>query len=152
MLKLPMEVEVQNTIDSFIGYLVSERGLSENTITAYRNDLHQFLGFLELEKPSNQITSHIWSNITTDDLKKYMLVLQKRDYSKTTLARKIASLKSLFGFLIDEGLIHDNPTISLVSPNKGTSIPQFLTEEDINTAMDVVILELKQQVNGVLRD
>ena len=82
MLKLPMEVEVQNTIDSFIGYLVSERGLSENTITAYRNDLHQFLGFLELEKPSNQITSHIWSNITTDDLKKYMLVLQKETIRK----------------------------------------------------------------------
>ena len=58
MLKLPMEVEVQKTIDSFIGYLVSERGLSENTITAYRNDLNQFLGFLELEKPSNQITSN----------------------------------------------------------------------------------------------
>ena len=146
MLKLPMEVEVQKTIDSFIGYLVSERGLSENTITAYRNDLHQFLGFLELEKPSNQITSNIWSNIIPDDLKKYVLALQKRDYSKTTLARKIASLKSLFGFLIDEGLIHNNPTISLVSPNKGTSIPQFLTEEDINTLLKKMSSD--ESVNG----
>ena len=98
MLKLQMEVEVQKTIISFIGHLVSERGLSQNTITAYRNDLHQFLDFLEIEKPSNKRTSDIWANITTDDLKTYMLALQKRDYSKTTLARKIASLKSLFGF------------------------------------------------------
>ena len=135
MLKLQMEVEVQKTIISFIGHLVSERGLSQNTITAYRNDLHQFLDFLEIEKPSNKRTSDIWANITTDDLKTYMLALQKRDYSKTTLARKIASLKSLFGFLIDEGLIHDNPTIRLISPNKGTSIPKFLTEKDINTLL-----------------
>ena len=75
-----------------------------------------------------------------------MLALQKRDYSKTTLARKIASLKSLFGFLIDEGLIHDNPTISLVSPNKGTSIPQFLTEEDINTLLKKMSSD--ESVNG----
>ncbi|MQF99108.1 MAG: tyrosine recombinase XerD [SAR202 cluster bacterium] len=135
MLELPMEAEVQETIISFIGYLVSERGLSENTVTAYRNDLHQFLVFLELEKPSIQIKSNIWSDITPDDLKTYLLVLQQKDYSKTTLARKIASLKSLFGFLVDEGLINENPTISLVSPNKGTSIPKILTEKDIHSLL-----------------
>ena len=141
MLKLLTEVEVQKSIASFIGYLMSERGLSENTITAYRNDLHQFMGFLEREKPSNQVTSDIWANITPDDLKQYVLGLQKRDYSKTTLARKIASLKSLFGFLIDEGLIHENPTTNLVSPNKGTSIPKFLTEKDINTLLKKMSLD-----------
>ncbi len=141
MLKLLTEVEVQKSIASFIGYLMSERGLSENTITAYRNDLHQFMGFLEREKPSNQVTSDIWANITPDDLKQYVLGLQKRDYSKTTLARKIASLKSLFGFLIDEGLIHENPTTNLVSPNKGTSIPKFLTEKDINTLLKNMSLD-----------
>ena len=132
---------MKKQIDSFINYLISERGLSENTITAYRNDLYQFLSFIEQQKSNNQIIAEHWIQVNSNYLLKYILALQKRDYSKTTLARKIASLKSLFGFLIDEDLIHVNPTMNLTSPNKGRSIPKFLTEKEINSLLHKMSLD-----------
>jgi len=117
---------------AFLSYLISERGLSNNTVAAYRNDLSQFLGFVVGTKKINP-NQNPCSFIRQDEIVEYFLELQKRSYSLATLSRKIATLKSFFGFLMDEGTIQENPTVNLSTPRKGPTLPKFLTEEEMSS-------------------
>ncbi len=117
-------------IEKFLGYLSLERGFSGNTAAAYRNDLGQLVSFL------NGHVTHLdgeprWSEISTAALQEYLADLSARRYAPATRARKIAALKSFFGFLSGEGLVARDPTKSLGSPRVGKSLPYFLSEEEM---------------------
>jgi integrase/recombinase XerD len=121
---------VRDTIRIFLDYLTSERGLSNNTIAAYGNDLHQMAELLE-ESGSLTSANPGWESVDQTMLTRYTLDLQERGYSATTRARKIASLKALFNFLVEEGIVSQDPTESLTSPRIGRVLPKSLSEEEI---------------------
>ena len=131
---------MKDRIASFLNYLSVEKGVSPNTITAYRNDLHQFLEFLQTPnvgptKPQD------WTEIDLPILSSYVANLHERGYSETTKARKIASIKSLFSFLEDEGLVQKDPTDALSSPRVGRALPKPLTVEEV----DRLLLEASKE-------
>ena len=125
---------MKETVTAFLDYLTSERGLSGNTVSAYGNDLSQLLEFLE-ESGVLSGGSSGWESVSLPVLTGYALNLQEKGYSPTTRARKLASVKSLFNFLLEEGLITQDPTESLESPRIGRALPKSLSEEEMGSLL-----------------
>jgi len=126
---------VKKSIDSFLSHLVVERGFSRNTLEAYRNDLYQLLEFLQ-ERGYNADDSR-WNRVDLNTLVDFVSELREvRGYQDRTTARKVASLKSFFGFLVEEGEVAKDPTEGLVSPRVGRSLPHFLSEEEVGRLLD----------------
>ena len=116
---------MRQRVDDFLHYMTVERGASENTLSAYRNDLAQLVEFAETRAGAGD-----WPDVTERTMADYALHLRALGYSETTRARKTASAKSLFGFLLMDGVIQGNPTANLSTPRMGRSLPSPLTEEE----------------------
>jgi integrase/recombinase XerD len=114
---------VKEVIDKFLNYLVVEKGFSDNTKLAYQNDLHQLASFVEKEA-TRRGTIPPWAAFDRDSMLRYLLELKERRYAATTIARKIAAIKSFYGFLVAEGILRDNPTRDMPSPKVGKSLPR----------------------------
>jgi len=119
---------MQEQIRNFLDFLAVEQGYSENTIAAYRNDLSQFARFLTEMGPP--ITS--WAEVKKDNVVNYILHLKEREYASSTVARKLAAIKSFFHFLLAEGIIKDDPTVALDSPAVKKRLPKALSHDLVN--------------------
>ena len=87
-------------ISSFLQYLVVEKGFSNNTSQAYRNDLSQFWDFLQDRQNGNGNGQYNWAGVSLDTLNDYIVDLRgAKGYRDTTTARKVAAIRSFFGFL-----------------------------------------------------
>ena len=129
---------MDRTISSFLQHLIVEKGFSRNTSDAYRNDLGQFWDFLQVHSNghSNGNGSYnanaIWTAVDINVLNTYIEELRvRKGYRDTTTARKVASIKSFFGFLSENSIIAEDPTESLGSPRVGRTLPKFLPEDDV---------------------
>lgn len=119
-------------IEEFLAYLESEQGFSHNTIMAYRNDLRQFLSFLEgMDSPLEG-----WNQVDRNTIISYILDLKEREYASSTVARKVASLKSLFHFLTGNGEVKKDPTAGLDSPRIRKCPPKAISREDVQRLLD----------------
>ena len=120
---------MQEKIDDFLTFLETEKGYADNTIAAYRNDLTQFSRNMEerLADPS-QAT---WVEIGKDAIVGYILNLKEREYTSSTVARKVAAIKSFFHYLVAEGVIKADPTATLDSPKVKKRLPKAISREDI---------------------
>ncbi len=110
-------------IKGFLNYLAVEKGYSEHTIAAYRNDLTGLADFAGREA-AKQGKPADWSHFDRQSMLAYMLELKERGYVATTLARKVAASRSFFGFLVAEGTIKTNPTENMSSPSVGKALPK----------------------------
>jgi integrase/recombinase XerD len=125
---------MQKKIDEFLTSLEVEKGYSENTRVAYKNDLSQFLSFLKSQKTS---AVDQWSGVRKDHLVGYILHLKgDREYASTTVARKVAAIKSFFHFLVAEGFIKDDPTATLDSPRVKKYLPRAISQEDVERLLE----------------
>lgn len=127
---------MRNVIDEFLNHLTVERGLSANTLFAYRNDLYQFVDFLETGLGRRKRVSS-WQDVNRDMVAKYGLDLRDRTLKDSTIARKIAAIKSFFAFLVEEGSIETAPTENMASPKVGRALPKALSVEEINRLLSV---------------
>ena len=127
---------MKQAVEQFLNYTTVERGLSPNTIAAYRNDLTQFVDFLQSRDSSLQGNGS-WKRIGTDALTAFVLDLNERGYSDKTKTRKVASTKALFGFLLEEGVIDKNPMEDFASPGVGESLPETLSVEEVEALLSV---------------
>jgi integrase/recombinase XerD len=128
---------MKEQIDSFLNHLAVERGFSRNTLAAYGNDLHQFLDYLVGR--TDTISPWTWSEVTANILGDYVLSLNDENihgYSNSTQARKRATLRSLFNFLQDEGIVHDNPTQGMTSPKPGRTLPRPLPLVEVERLLE----------------
>ena len=127
---------MQQAVEQFLNYTTVERGLSPNTLAAYRNDLTQFVEFLQSRDSSLQ--SHgSWKRIGTEVLTAFVLDLHERGYSDKTKTRKVASAKAFFGFLLEEGVVDKNPMEDFSSPGAGESLPETLSVEEVEALLSV---------------
>src|SRR5579884_2268068 len=92
--------EMDDSVGQFLSFLAVEKGASSNTIAAYRNDIQQFSGFT-----SGRRNGKGWAAIDRPAILEYVLDLQRKKYAEATVARKVAAVKSFFGFLTAEGII-----------------------------------------------
>ena len=125
---------MKQAVDQFLNYTTVERGLSPNTIAAYRNDLTQFVDFLQ-SRDSSLLGNGSWKRIDTEALTAFVLDLHERGYSDKTKTRKVASTKALFGFLLEEGVIDKNPMEDFASPGVGESLPETLSVEEVEALL-----------------
>lgn len=120
--------------DAFLTFLATEKGSSANTIAAYRNDLSQFELFLRTSAPGPEPVAV--PQIDRDCVLRYVTDLRARAYSEATVARKVAAVKSFFGFLTAEGRIASDPTDSLKSPKVGKALPRAMTVHQIDELLE----------------
>ncbi len=120
---------MQEQVTAYLEYLEVERGYSQNTVSAYRNDLGQFQTYLESLDPATRPRG--WGNVTRDHIVGYMLEMKEREYASSTVARKIAAVKSFFGYLVDEGYLRKNPANELESPKVEKHLPSAIGPEEI---------------------
>ena len=124
---------MQSNVDGFLDYMTVERGVSPNTLAAYRSDLNQLVEYLKANHFNGNGSG--WEDVNEDMMSQYLLHLHALEYSDTTRARKVASSKSLFGFLLDEGIVQRDPTENISSPRIGRSLPDTLSAEDVNSLL-----------------
>jgi integrase/recombinase XerD len=136
---------MENQLSSFLDFLSRERSYSENTIAAYRNDLSQFFDFLGKEHPD----IHSWNHVTEETVNGYVNSMKKESYASSSVARKVAAIKSFFHFLFARAKVPKDPTANLNSPKVKKRLPQTLTAEDIERLL-VAPTEKKSPKN--LRD
>jgi integrase/recombinase XerC len=118
---------MQTAVSRFLQYLRVERNASELTIKSYREDLEalvEYLQDLRGEVPSP-------GSVGTVELRGYVAALHEAGYAKTTIARRLASLRSFFRFGQREGWTDTNPAKPLRNPRKSRSLPHCLSSEDI---------------------
>ena len=138
---------MDRTISSFLQHLIVEKGFSRNTSDAYRNDLGQCCECIQdqsnRDKYSNDNGSgiknanQVWSAVDINVLNEYIEDLRgRKGYRDTTTARKVASIKSFFGFLSENNIITEDPTESIGSPRVGRTLPKFLPEEEVTSLLD----------------
>jgi integrase/recombinase XerD len=105
----------------FLAYLELERGLSRNTLEAYRSDLLQFGEFLDRRglEPALVVHGEVAS------------FLSELDVAASTLSRKVACLRSFYRYLRREGAVEHDPTADLRGPRKPQRLPRVLTREQV---------------------
>ena len=133
------DATARDEVDSFLSHLRVERGVSTNTLSAYRVDLSQLADFLRREHlPLAADAGALvrWAEVDESAVTAYVLQLGDRGYGEKTRARKIASMRSFFGFLVDEGIIAKDPTENISSPRMGRSLPAALTEDEVDRLLD----------------
>lgn len=111
--------------DSFLEMLSAERGLAQNSLLAYRNDLADFSGFLagRSENPET---------IGTDALRLYMQGLSDEGMTASTAARRLSALRQFFKFLVQENIRKDDPAALLDAPKRARPLPKLLSEEEVD--------------------
>ena len=128
---------MEPSIRSFLEHLIVEKGFSQNTSDAYRNDLTQFWEYYQQKRNPHSNGHSPWAYVDIDLLNEYIESLRgARGYRETTTARKVAAIKSFFGFLSENGVVTEDPTQSLGSPKVGRNLPKYLTEDEVNRLLD----------------
>jgi integrase/recombinase XerD len=120
---------MQARIDGFLNFLTVEKGYSKNTIDAYRNDLSQFVRFLGEQTVSS------WSDVTKDQLTAFILEMKDREYSSSTVARKVAAVRAFLHFLVSEGVVHEDPSANLDSPSVTKRLPRPISPDEIEALL-----------------
>ena len=126
---------MKEAVDNFLDYLAVEKGFSENTVAAYRNDLHQLASFIEAEA-AKRGTIPPWAAFDRQAMLSYLLELKGRGYAATTVARKVAAVKSFFGFMVAEGVIKNNPTQGVASTKVGKSLPKPISIAQVHRLLE----------------
>src|SRR6266487_3319210 len=130
-------IMLQDAVDEYIIYLVDRMIVGEttnhNTVMAYRNDLRQLCGYLKQQSLDN------WSQITPQHMVSY--IAQMRDelaYQSTTIARKLAALKSFFRYMRSRGTIFLDPLENIEAPRVHKELPQVLDAQQVSCLFDQV--------------
>ncbi|MCC7364964.1 MAG: tyrosine recombinase [Dehalococcoidia bacterium] len=123
---------MDESIAQFLNFLAVEKNASNNTIAAYRNDLAQFEKFAGVDTSK----TGAWKSIIGDHVVAFVEDLRKRQYKDATVARKIAAVKSFFGFLAAEAAIENDPTEQLKSPQVGKQLPRALTPREVDELLE----------------
>jgi integrase/recombinase XerD len=110
--------------DKYLEHLLVVRGLSDNSLQAYENDIRSFINFLS-ERSSSV------GNCDADTLFLFMMHLNKQGITSRSLARRLSALRGFFAYLADEGLINEDPALFLENPKLAKKLPEVLTQKEI---------------------
>lgn len=112
-------------VEHFVDYLNFERGLAERTISAYTRDLDRLLVFLEGEGVPRP------AEVDATVLRKYVFHLKDQGLAATSIRRAQSSLRTYFSFLLDEGVVEDDPSDRLESPRVWQTLPDVLSVDEV---------------------
>lgn len=138
-------------ITIFLRYQKLERNASAHTVDAYKSDLSQFMSYVQ----SLLGTSATWDDVTRAEIRQWVGELDEKGLSKTSLARKMATLRSFFKYSVRRGHLKTNPAALIGSIRLQKTLPQLITEPELvklldnlnestdqNSIMELAVLEL----------
>ena len=118
---------MRELIEDFLHSLREEKGYSNNTVVAYRNDLGQFQRYL-----SERNGASAWQQVSQADLVRYVDCLRnEHEYASATVARKVAAAKSFFRHLVTSGVLSQDPSAELDSPKVRKYLPTSISEAEV---------------------
>ncbi|HHU63196.1 MAG TPA: site-specific tyrosine recombinase XerD [Clostridiales bacterium] len=121
-------------LNEFIGYLINQKGVSENTLDSYTRDLKQYIAFLKKQHLSQL------KEITKATVISYILFLQKKGNKTTTVSRKLSSIRNFHRFLLYKRYMDQDPTQDLESPKIERRFPNYLTTTEVELLLDQPVL------------
>lgn len=142
------DMSIRESIESFLLELSGIKRVSEHTITAYKNDLYQFVDFLSKKKIKK------FKNISEKNIRSFIVELNEMDLSRTSIARKLSVLRGYFSFLELVDIISKNPLAKIQNPKSNRKLPEIialdsyekilklLDEEKKDNSQQKLILEL----------
>lgn len=122
----------KNYLNEFESYLLSEKNFSIHTARAYVSDGMTFLIWLD----GVEATS-----VTNQKFSEYLHFIQKFKYSKTTIARKIASIRAFYRFLYSREVMEYNPIDLVRAPKQSKGLPKFLTSDEVENILTNIKIE-----------
>lgn len=128
---------MQELIERFFEYLMYERNVSEHTLRNYRIDLEQFRDFVSPPNKEGKRRPVDIRQIDNISIREYMAHLYKEQKKKTSIARKLASLRTFFGYLSREGIVEANHAKNVASPRLDKKLPNHLTIEEVMRFMEM---------------
>ena len=136
-----MDVQI---LSEYLEFLEVEKGLSENTIEAYRRDLTDFLAFCE-----NHGTEDL-NSVKRTEINSYVLKMHDEKFTATTIVRKIASLRGFFKWLCANEYCKSDPTLTLEQPKLPKRLPKVMTVQEIEEILSRHLDELHSLVLELL--
>lgn len=119
---------LEQGLAEFLTHLGLEKNASDKTVKSYREDLTQALAFCRDKLKKNHIDPRDW---TTRLLRSFVAWLHDHQYAKSTIARRLAAVRSFGKFLCRQGVLQSNPAQSLRGPRQEKKLPHFLTVADV---------------------
>lgn len=120
---------MNDLLDSFLSFLVVEKGLSENTLESYGRDLKKFLLFIE----SRGITSA--REIRYGDILDFLTHSREEGLTATTIVRSMVSVKQFFRYLLSEKVLSEDPTAHIKTPKMKKAIPGVISLDDVESIL-----------------
>ena len=114
-------------INRFLRYLEVERDVSAHTLKAYREDLESLANYLSDDRGRPPSAA----SISPLDLRQYVSDLHRAGYARSSISRRLGSLRSFFRFAQREGIVNSNPAKPLRNPRKQRQLPHFMTSEEV---------------------
>ena len=122
----------KSDLEGFKSYILVERNFSKHTAKAYCTDVLDFLIWLD---------DTDCEDVTFSKIREYLHFIQKFQYKKTTLARKISSLRTFYKYLFREKKVDSNPASNLNSPKRPRNLPKFLSTYEVEQILNNVKMD-----------
>lgn len=117
-------------INVYYKYLAEVKKASQNTLSSYLRDIRQLSDYMSTHTDSNL------DQATDEELAEYIAWLKSNGKSVATVSRAIASLKSFYGVLLNEGIVESNPASKLVPDKNTQKLPQILTSKEVELLLE----------------
>ena len=128
--------------ESFLQYILVEKGYSQHTVRSYQNDLDQFFTFL-----GKSDTEILPGEITSHNIRSWIVNMMDGNISPTSVHRKISCLRVYFKFLRKEGIAFHDPMEKVVLPKRKKKLPVFVSENAMGNLLD--ICEFSNDYKGI---
>ena len=115
--------------NDFETFLVKEKHASENTVNAYMKDLEHFRDFI-VSRSIDRL-----SDVSNSDIVAYLMELKKQGRSKSTVNRRLTSIRTFYKYLLREGKVRENPAEDIKSPRIEKKDIEFLSIDEVNRLM-----------------
>lgn len=128
---------MEKEIDRFIEYLKYQRNYSDFTCNNYNKDLNEYNSFIL----NNKIN---YKNMDYNEAKEYVIYLNKKNDAKSTISRKLSSLRTFYKYLVLNNKVESNPFLLVSSPKKEKRIPKFINYNNMEEILNVPNIKTKE--------
>jgi integrase/recombinase XerC len=119
---------MHDLLADYLRHLALERHASAHTVKSYREDLTQAVGFFQTQLPGSALAPQ---QLTSRILRAYLAWLHEQGYARTTVARRLAAVRSWLRFLCRQGVLSKNPADGLRGPRTEKRLPHFMAAGDV---------------------
>ena len=120
---------MKNIAERYFGFLTNNKHASENTLLSYKRDINAYVDFLEAKKTTVDAVSGT-------SILDYLMKLQKSGKAASTVSRNLASIRSFYRFMQNEGIVKQDPTANLHSLKIDKKLPEVLTNEEVENLLN----------------